>query len=122
MFANLKAYLWQAVCVALGAALLYSGWQWYGAHRDLGLCRQQVAQEQLTSERLRGEITVQNAKVEALEKERLERNKRLDLALQLASSKTKTADAALKRAEKATANTCTEAMPVVNDILKGLRQ
>lgn len=121
MFGQLKAYLWQALCVALGAALLYSGWQWYGAHRDLGLCRQQLAQEQLTSERLRGEITVQNAKVEALGKEQVERDKRLTLALQLASSKSKTADAALKRAEGAKAQTCAEAMPVVNDILKGLQ-
>lgn len=119
----LDKYLWQVACLALVGALLYSACNWYEAQHGLVLCRQQFAQEQLTSERLRGEITMQNAKVDALGKEQVEHGKLLTLALQLASSKSKTADAALKRAEGVKANTCAEAMPVVNDILfKGLQQ
>jgi hypothetical protein len=115
-----SALLQRIIAAALLASLAGAGAGWWLAARDRDQVRADLRAERVISDALRTDIDKQNTAVDALAKAKAAADARGALAQQLATSNGKRFDGALAKIAAARATTCAEAMPAVNQLLKGI--
>lgn len=117
--------IWKPVAICALAGMLVVGVAgatgWYLAAQERAAARTELAAEVLENEQLTAAVAKQNAAVDALASAKADAEARGAAALQLAAANGKRFDQALARTRAATATTCSEAMPAVNDVLESIR-
>lgn len=122
MIAWLQSRLWQVCSIGLLLLSAWCGFQWLLASHERDRLQDKLTTEQNTTAELRASIKTQNSAVEELGKQKVEADKRLALALQLAQVNGKRADSALEKVKDVKAETCQDAMPALNQVLEELRK
>lgn len=116
----MTALMQRIIAAALLAALALTGANWWLAARDRDQVRADIIAERAISEALRTDIDKQNTAVDALAKAKAAADARGALAQQLAAANGRRFDGALAQIAATRATTCAEAMPAVNQLLKGI--
>lgn len=117
--------LWKVAAIALlitlvGAVLGLGGKLWL-TDRDLNKAKEELAVANTNVANLRVAIGTQNAAVDALKSDKDKADARADAAWRVAVGVGAKADKIMKNIEGIKATTCQEAMPVVNQVLDGLK-
>jgi hypothetical protein len=117
--------LWKAVAIALlialvGTVLGLGGKLWL-TDRDLNKAKEELAVANTNVVNLRTSISIQNAAVDTLKADKDKADARADAAWRVAAGKSVQMDKILKNIQDIKATTCQEAMPVVNQVLEGLK-
>lgn len=115
---NPLAALLLAILV-IGAIITGAGW--YLAAHDRDVVKSELVAERERSVQLAASVARQNEAIDALASAKADAEARGQAALQLAAANGKRFDQALSRTRTATATTCAEAMPAVNDVLETIR-
>ncbi|WP_223468942.1 hypothetical protein [Massilia soli] len=117
--------IWKIGAIALAVLSLalcaFLGHGWYMAAHDRDQAIVDLKAEREISAQYQTAIREQNNAVEALAEQKRGAEQRGKVALDLAVANGRRYDDAVARNRAATANTCDEAMPVVNDILEAIR-
>jgi hypothetical protein len=116
----MTALMQRIIAAVLLTALAGAGAGWWLAARDRDQVLADLVAERVISEGLRTDIREQNRAVDALAKAKAAADARGALAQQLATANGRRFDGALAQIVAVRATTCTEAMPAVNQLLKGI--
>jgi uncharacterized protein YlxW (UPF0749 family) len=115
---KLAAILLLVVLVATVAGM---GYHWHMAARDRDSAQVALLASQQAVIDLKEAIRRQNEAIDGLAKDKAAAEDRGRAAQQLAAANGKRFDQVLARTRTVKATTCTEAMPVVNDVLESIR-
>ena len=117
--------IWKIGAIVLAVVSLalcaYLGHGWYMAAHDRDQAIAERDEQKALAAEYQGAIREQNRAVEALAEQKRGAEQRGKVALDLAVANGRRYDDAVSRNRAATATTCDEAMPVVNDILEAIR-
>lgn len=118
-------YFYKLLSIVLLVLLLIvtavMGYEWHMAAHDRDKAEADFKAERDISRQLRSAIDEQNILISGLGKDKDKAEAKGAQARALAVANSRLLDAALDQVKDAKASTCTEAMPVVNTILKGIR-
>lgn len=117
--------IWKLAAIALAVVSLalcaYLGHGWYMAAHDRDQAQTDLKAEKEISAQYQLAIREQNNAVDALAEQKRLAEQRGKAAMDLAAANGRRFDDVLARTRGATATTCAEAMPVVNDVLGAIR-
>ena len=117
----MNEFLWKIISIALLFGLLGVGGKLWLTDRDLNKTEQKLATEQTKVASLTTAINTQNAAIDKLNTERERAEIRADAAWQATAKLGAKVDSVLSKVKDAQAKTCADAMPVVDQILEGLK-
>lgn len=117
--------IWKPLAIGMTAALLLvsagTAGGWWLAARDRDAARIELAAEKALSAQYRDSIAEQNRAVDVLAIAKSGAEARGLAAQQVAAANGKRLDLALQRTAGNVATTCTEAMPMVDEVLEAIR-